>query len=88
MTSRLRVYRLIMRGLIATGLLAGPILGLAASGPACAQSAAQPQSTAAPAAPSAIKVEGNQRIEADSIRTYFHAGNGQHLEAGDLDAAL
>ncbi len=86
MTSRLRAYRLIMRGLIAAGLLAGPTLGSAAFGPARAQSAAQ--STAEPVAPSAIKVEGNQRIEADSIRTYFHAGNGQHLAAGDLDAAL
>ena len=51
-------------------------------GPAAfAQSAAQPQSTAEPVAPSAIKVEGNQRIEADSIRTYFHAGDGQHLRS-------
>src|ERR1700690_1302450 len=76
MTTRPRAYGMIMRGLIAAGLLAGPILG-----PARAQSAAQPQSTAAPMAPSAVKVEGNQRIEADSIRSYFHAENGQPLAA-------
>jgi outer membrane protein insertion porin family len=35
-----------------------------------------------------IRVEGNQRIEASSIRTYFHSGDGEHLEAADLDAAL
>jgi len=92
MTSRLRAYRWAMRGLIAAGLLAGPglmsILGPGALGPARAQSAAQPQSTIEPAAPSAIRVEGNQRIEADSIRSYFHARNGKPLEAADLDAAL
>ncbi len=36
----------------------------------------------------AIRVEGNQRIEEASIRTYFHAANGQPLEAADLDAGL
>jgi outer membrane protein insertion porin family len=35
-----------------------------------------------------IRVEGNQRIEASSIRTYFHPQDGAHLEAADLDAAL
>ncbi len=84
MTSRLRAYRL-MRGLIAAGLLAGPIWQ-AAFGPAHAQSTAQ--STAEswhhpPSRSSAIK-----RIEAGFTRTYFHAGDGQLLVAGDLDAAL
>jgi outer membrane protein insertion porin family len=35
-----------------------------------------------------IRVEGNQRIEASSIRSYFHPRDGEHLEAADLDAAL
>jgi outer membrane protein insertion porin family len=73
------------------GSIFGPVFGAAAwspASPARAQSAAQPQSTMPPTAPSAIKVEGNQRIEADSIRSYFHATHGQQLEAADLDAAL
>jgi outer membrane protein insertion porin family len=70
------------RGIIAAGLLAGGFLLQPAQVPARAQSIAP--STVQ----SAIRVEGNQRIEADSIRTYFHAGNGEHLEAADLDAAL
>jgi outer membrane protein insertion porin family len=35
-----------------------------------------------------IKVEGNHRIEASSIRSYFHPAHGDHLEASDLDAAF
>ena len=81
MASRLRPFDLVGRGTIA-GLLAGGVLAQAALDPVWAQSAA-PTSE-----PSTIRVEGNQRIEADSIRTYFHAGDGEHLEAADLDAAL
>ena len=36
----------------------------------------------------AIRVEGNRRIEASSIRSYFHATAGGHFEGADLDAAL
>src|SRR5579862_9454628 len=36
----------------------------------------------------AIRVEGNQRIDADTIRTYFHTGKRGTLDAATLDAAL
>jgi outer membrane protein insertion porin family len=35
-----------------------------------------------------IIVEGNRRVEADTVRSYFHAWPGGHLDAAALDAAL
>ena len=37
---------------------------------------------------SGILVAGNQRVEADTIRSYFHAGTKGGLDAVDLDAGL
>jgi outer membrane protein insertion porin family len=38
---------------------------------------------------SQIVVEGNRRVEADTIRSYFRAGGtGEHLDAARIDAAL
>ncbi|HEY2136766.1 MAG TPA: outer membrane protein assembly factor BamA [Xanthobacteraceae bacterium] len=37
---------------------------------------------------SQIVVEGNRRVEADTIRSYFRAGGGDRLDAGRIDAAL
>jgi len=37
---------------------------------------------------SSIAVEGNRRIEADTIRSYFHVRPGARLDAAALDAAL
>jgi outer membrane protein insertion porin family len=37
---------------------------------------------------SSITVEGNRRIEAETIRSYFHVRSGGRLEAAALDAAL
>src|SRR5262245_8758748 len=39
-------------------------------------------------ATSSISVEGNRRIEADTIRSYFHVRPGARLEAAVVDAAL
>jgi outer membrane protein insertion porin family len=78
MTLRLRACRLATGGIVAAGLFAGGSLAQALLAPARAQSTAL----------SAIRVEGNQRIEAASIRSYFHPGRGEQLEAADLDAAL
>jgi outer membrane protein insertion porin family len=36
----------------------------------------------------AIRVEGNQRIDADTIRSYFHTSHGGTLDAAAQDAAL
>jgi outer membrane protein insertion porin family len=63
---------------MAISLLAG---GARAQAPAVA---AQAEASA----PSAIRVEGNRRIESSSIQTYFHATRGGQLEEADLDAAL
>ena len=35
-----------------------------------------------------ILVAGNQRVEADTIRSYFHAGPKGGFDAADLDAGL
>src|SRR3954462_919697 len=37
---------------------------------------------------SQIVVEGNKRVEADTIRSYFRAGGGDRLDAARIDAAL
>jgi len=40
------------------------------------------------AAATSIVVEGNRRVEADTIRSYFKVAPGEHLDAGKIDAAL
>jgi outer membrane protein insertion porin family len=35
-----------------------------------------------------IDIEGNHRIEADTIRSYFHVNGTERLDAGGIDAAL
>jgi outer membrane protein insertion porin family len=37
---------------------------------------------------SSIVVEGNRRVEADTIRSYFRAGAGERLDAAKIDAGL
>src|SRR5580700_9510838 len=63
-------------------ILAG-FLAFTACGPAAAVDAAN-----SPLADSAITVNGNQRIGADMIRSFFHADPGGHFDAAALDAAL
>jgi outer membrane protein insertion porin family len=82
MTSRLRAGRPAIGDIVAAILIAGGIGAQPAFAPARAQSPAQPTLQ------SAIRVEGNERIEAESIRSYFHARDRGHIEAGELDAAL
>jgi len=50
--------------------------GLGGAGYAYAQSASQ------------IVVEGNRRVEAETIRSYFRAGGGDRLDAARIDGAL
>ena len=47
--------------------------------------AAPPQ---AGAAATTIVVQGNRRVEADTIRSYFKAAPGEHLDAAKIDAGL
>src|SRR5262245_4869806 len=44
--------------------------------------------TRSPEATSSIVVEGNRRIEAQTIRSYFHVRPGSQLDAATADAAL
>jgi outer membrane protein insertion porin family len=69
------------RGLVVAGLLLGVLFGVV-SGAAVAAPAEQgtPATT--------IVVEGNRRVEADTIRSYFKLAPGEHLDAVKIDAAL
>ncbi len=44
--------------------------------------------TGAQGAGSDITVEGNHRVESDTVRSYFHAKPGERLDAAEIDAAL
>jgi outer membrane protein insertion porin family len=68
-------------GLLAAGLLLGAVLALSAAlaAPARAQTALTTSS---------IVVEGNRRVEADTVRSYFKVAPGEHLDAAKIDAAL
>jgi outer membrane protein insertion porin family len=75
---RMKVGIRALRGLtLACVILAGSILGCVAGATlAVAQSA------------SSIVVEGNRRVEADTIRSYFRPGPGGRLDAAQIDDAL
>jgi outer membrane protein insertion porin family len=72
----------VRRGLVLAGLLlAGVCIGLA---PGAAFSAPAQSGVAA----ETIVVEGNRRVEADTIRSYFRVAPGERLDAAKIDAAL
>ncbi|WP_316195427.1 MULTISPECIES: outer membrane protein assembly factor BamA [unclassified Bradyrhizobium] len=56
--------------------LAAPLIGIVGAGPAVAQAVAS------------IAVEGNRRVEADTIRSYFKASPNGTLDAGQVDDGL
>jgi outer membrane protein insertion porin family len=67
----------VRRGLVVASLLLGVVLfgvasSLVASAPALAQSGAQ------------IVVEGNRRVKAETIRSYFKVGPGERLDAARI----
>ena len=72
----------LVRGLAVCGLVLGGTLSAADSAAVVAPSVAIAQS------PSSIVVEGNRRIEADTIRSYFHAGPDGRLSAAEIDDGL
>jgi len=76
-TARPCAVRLLLGASVA-GLLLAPAVVMAQTG--------SPQVTTS--ATSSIIVEGNRRIEAETIRTYFHVRPGGRLDAAALDAAL
>ncbi len=71
----------VRRGLVAIGLLLGvAFFGLAVVDVALA---AEPG-----AAATTIVVQGNRRVEADTVRSYFRVAPGERLDAAKIDAAL
>ncbi len=73
----------VRRGLVLAGLLLGVgLIGL----PAGAAYAAPPAEAGASA--SNIVVQGNRRVEAETVRSYFKAAPGERLDAAKIDAAL
>jgi outer membrane protein insertion porin family len=73
----------VRRGLVLAGLLLGVgFVGL----PAGAAYAAPPAE--AGASVNSIVVQGNRRVEADTVRAYFKVGPGERLDAAKIDAAL
>ncbi|MGA7232942.1 MAG: outer membrane protein assembly factor BamA, partial [Xanthobacteraceae bacterium] len=71
----------VRRGLAGAGLLLAAFLALSAALGAPAR--AETVLTA-----SSIVVEGNRRVEADTVRSYFKVAPGEHLDAAKIDAAL
>src|ERR1700685_1782903 len=73
----------VRRGLVLAGLLLGVgFVGL----PTGAAYAAPPAEAGASA--SNIVVQGNRRVEAETVRSYFKVGPGERLDAAKIDAAL
>jgi outer membrane protein insertion porin family len=71
----------VRRGLVVVGLLLGGVFALSAALGAPAR--AETVLTA-----SSIVVEGNRRVEADTVRSYFKVAPGEHIDAAKIDAAL
>ena len=72
----------VKRGLVVAGLL----LGLVVCGLWTGAAVAAPADTGLTA--SSIVVEGNRRIDADTVRSYFKVAPGEHLDSAKIDAGL
>ena len=72
----------VKRGLVVAGLL----LGIGVVGLPAGVAIAAPAETGLTA--SSIVVQGNRRVEADTVRSYFKLAPGEHLDAAKIDAAL
>src|SRR5579863_6839305 len=72
----------VKRGLVVAGLL----LGLVFCGLWSGAAVAAPAETGMTA--SSIVVQGNRRIDADTVRSYFKVAPGEHLDAAKIDAGL
>ncbi len=71
-----------VRGLALSCLVLGGILVGAAVATVASSGVAVAQSV------NSIAVEGNRRVEADTVRSYFHPGPGGRLGAQEIDEAL
>jgi outer membrane protein insertion porin family len=73
----------VRRGLVVAGLLLGVgVVGFTAGTASAAPPAGVGETV------SGIVVQGNRRVEADTVRSYFKVGPGEHLDAAKIDAAL
>jgi outer membrane protein insertion porin family len=72
----------VRRGLVVAGVLLGVSLGGFA--PNFAYAAPRQEAGGA----TQIVVEGNRRVDADTIRQYFKAGPGQHLDADQINSGI
>jgi outer membrane protein insertion porin family len=71
----------VTRGLVVAGVLLATVVAWSAA--LVAPAGAQAVLTA-----SSIVVEGNRRVEADTVRSYFKVAPGERLDAAKIDAAL
>ena len=76
----MKVWLRVLRGLTLAGVVLGG--GIAVSGTATVLMTVEAQAQA-----SSIIVEGNRRVEADTIRSYFRSG-GRGLDALAIDEGL
>jgi outer membrane protein insertion porin family len=72
----------VKRGLVVAGLL----LGLGMFGLLSGAAVAAPADAGLTA--SSIVVQGNRRVDADTVRSYFKVAPGEHLDAAKIDAGL
>src|ERR1700683_4080164 len=72
----------VKRGLVVAGLL----LGLSCFGLVVGAAHAAPP--LAGVTSSSIVVQGNRRVDADTVRSYFKVAPGEHLDAAKINDAL
>jgi outer membrane protein insertion porin family len=72
----------VKRGLVVAGLL----LGLGMFGLVAGAAVAAPADAGLTS--SSIVVQGNRRVDADTVRSYFKVAPGEHLDAAKIDAGL
>ncbi|MEA2976907.1 MAG: outer membrane protein insertion porin family [Alphaproteobacteria bacterium] len=78
---RMRLWVRFIRGIALTGCILG---GVVVGSVGIALLTVQPAFAQA----NSIVVEGNRRVEADTVRSYFRTGAGERLDAAKIDQAL
>ena len=71
----------VVRGLVVAGLVLGAMVFGVGTG-------ALAQRAPVGATANSIVVEGNRRVEADTVRSYFKVGPGERLDAARINAGL
>ena len=79
---RMNLLVRLVRGLVLVGLVLGGIIFSAAVASVATANSVWAQSA------NQIQVEGNRRVEAETIRSYFRVGPGERLDAHKIDDAL